>query len=472
MKVHTQIPNVAIIGGGITGLSACYYLDKISKQRKKPVNWSLYESSGRIGGKIRTVKQNGFLIEEGADSFVSFLPWAVTLCRELGLENELIAPRPSDNPVWVYRKGLSHPFPKGIFFSPPLNLHEIASSKLLSERGKKRLLKEESIPARKRTRDESLSQFIRRRMGTEVLTRMAGPLLSGIHASDSEKLSMLSTYPHMEEMEQKYGSLFKVYKNMKPATSSAFLSIKSGIGSLTDRIADLLTSEKINLYRKISMIEFKDGKYHVKGLNMKSGKAFVLKTDGVILAIPSNEAGEITRPVNKSLSDKLLHNLRSVSTVNVYMAYHYSPLLEKHLKGNGLLISHDENITITALSWSSKKYEYRAPSNSILIRAFLGRDGRDSVVNYSDCEIQDVLKREIPLFLPKNVNPVFSKIIRQHNSFPQYDVGHASRIKDILSDCPAGLFLAGSPYGGVGIPSCIKQGKIAAERMFDYAFRN
>lgn len=462
MKKFKRKKRVAIIGGGITGLAAAYYLQK--RIADYPIDWILIEEANRLGGRIYTEKHDDFQVEEGPDSFITFKPWALDLCKELGLSKELISPSNTQFPTWIFQNGKTSPFPRGIFYSSPSFL-ELLATNLLSWRGKFRLFMEPLIPAKSVEKDETLGSFIRRRMGNEVLEKMAGPLLAGIHAADPEKMSLLNSYPALARMERASGSLLKGHRKMTSSGSPVFLTLKGGLSSLVERINSFLPQEKIMLRSKLALIKKKKNKYKIIFENATGLSE--IDADYVLLTIPAKQASKPLLPLSSDLC-KELRKIRSTSTINVYLGFSSMIKIKKYFKGHGLLIPNKENRHVSACSWTSLKFANRATHDNVLIRVFLGRDGKEEINKFSDDEIVSYVTNQLYELVGINEIPKFIKINRMHNAHPQYDLNHHRRISSIESYCPSGLYLAGSSYYGTGIPDCIRQGKESVEKILNH----
>jgi oxygen-dependent protoporphyrinogen oxidase len=238
--------HIAIIGGGITGLAAAFYLRREAEARGQEVRCTLLEAQPRLGGKIITDRVNEFTIEGGPDSFIVDKPWCLQLCHDAGVGDDLIPSNELQRKVYVLRKGRLVEFPTGFRLTVPTELLPFARSSLISPLGKLRMLGDLVIPPRREGGDESLAAFIRRRLGEEALDRIAGPLLGGIFVSDPERLSMDSTFPRLQAMEREYGSLIRAaraVRNLPPPTpklraagNAMFNSLKHGMGGLVDAL--------------------------------------------------------------------------------------------------------------------------------------------------------------------------------------------------------------------------------------------
>jgi oxygen-dependent protoporphyrinogen oxidase len=216
--------HIAIIGAGTSGLSAAYRLNQLMPQAVLCV----FDRRNRVGGVLETLRKDGYQIEQSADNFITTVPWGVNLCKELGLGDELVQTNPNARRTYVVRKGKLHLLPDGFLMMAPTKLMPMATTPILSPLGKLRAGLELLIPSRKDDIDESMSAFVRRRLGREVFERLVEPLVSGVYAADMDKLSVLATLPRFREMERQYGSLIWAMQRQLRANKAAHLSEQSG----------------------------------------------------------------------------------------------------------------------------------------------------------------------------------------------------------------------------------------------------
>src|SRR6202162_5653497 len=251
-------PRIAILGGGISGLSAAFRLLELSAKHEAPLEVTLLERGPRVCGALCTIReQQGFIAEAGADSFLTEKPWALDLVRRLGLDGELVATRAEFRRTYVVRNGALAEIPEGFSLLAPTRMLPMLRSPLLSPLGKLRVMIEPLIPRRRGHRDESLASFVTRRLGREVLERIAQPLAGGIYTADPEHLSLRATLPRFADMEARHGSVIrglraaarkhgaesgKSGKHGKPggisgARWSLFASMRGGVGTIVDALA-------------------------------------------------------------------------------------------------------------------------------------------------------------------------------------------------------------------------------------------
>jgi len=463
---------VVIIGGGIAGLSLAYNLLLHARLRHiGDLAVTLLEKSERPGGNIRTERINGFLIEGGPDCFLSEKPWAMELCKSLGLSDRLLPTKEARGKTYVFSSGRLHLLPEGVILMVPTKILPLLTSTLITFRGKLRMALELFIPKRKEKGDETLSDFVRRRLGAEALEKIAEPLVAGVHAGDADTMSVKASFPRFVELEENYGSLIRgMLARMRTAqggkTASGitmFMTLKGGLGELVDRIVEELEGVSIGTKKNVRGIVKKNTGYEV----LIEGEPS-LHAHSVVVATPAYVAAGIVKGMDSALSAKLL-NIPYASTATVSMGYKRKDLKEP-LNGFGFVVPGAENRKIMAATWSSEKWEGRAPGDSVLIRCFVGGAKKGELVFLSDKEMAETVKGELKEIMGIEAEPVLVKIFRWEKAMPQYVVGHGERIKEIeeLMSKHPGLYLTGSAYHGIGISDTVREAEVAAKKVLRY----
>ncbi|HLY27609.1 MAG TPA: protoporphyrinogen oxidase [Aggregatilineales bacterium] len=446
--------NVVIVGGGITGLAAAWEL------QQQGVAYTLLEGSGRLGGKITTESVDGFVIEGAADSFLTtrnLSAWQ--LCREIGLGDRLIGTNPEKRAVYVFSKGHLHPFPRGMRLIVPLDAEGLMESPLLSEQGKRRMLDEINIPAVSAATDESLASFIRRRFGEEALEIFGDSLLSGIHAADPEKLSVAAAYPDYPRLERTYGSVIRgTQSSPAPAPNpdgprSMFMSPRRGMGEMIDTLVGCLTGD-VRVGQSVTQIDDRT-------VLTESGER--ITAAAIILTTSARVAATAVKRSLPQLADSL-SAFTCISSGNVSLGFRLEDI-PRPLDGTGFVIPRSEGTRIGACTWSSIKFAGRAPDGFALLRVFVGGFGREDDINLPDDELIKLALTALRNIMGIQAAPVIQRVFRWRDASPQYAVGHLERLEALRSMCPAWLVLAGSPYGGIGIPDCVGQGRLAAQQV-------
>lgn len=467
-------PHIIIIGGGITGLAAAYYLQRKGKSSGTSLRCTLIEKSSAVGGKIVTEEVGHFLVDGGPDCFLTRKPWGVSLCRELGLEDDLLGTNDEQRKIYVLNEGRLQPMPEGMMLVVPTRFLPFATSPLISIPGKLRMALEPFIPPRKEDGDETLASFMRRRLGEEALQKLAEPLLSGIHVSDPERLSLKSSFPRLLDLERKYGSLTKGMlaarrkaaawrKEHGESSLSMFVSLREGMQQLVQELEQRLDPRSVITGREIVSVVSQQGDGPPYLVQFKDGRT--LQADAVILTTPAKVSSRLVKDLDPSLSQQL-GKIRFTSTAVVTLGYppqNGTPDLD----GFGFLIPETENRLINGCTWTSTKFDHRSPPGHKLIRCFLGGPEKEGLVDWDDEAMISMVRRELAQIMDLEAEPEMIRIFRWHKAHPQYDLGHMDRVENIRrrASLHPGLVLAGSSYDGVGVPDCIRQAKEAVQRL-------
>lgn len=453
---------VAVVGGGIAGLSAAWYLQQAG------IEYVVLEAGQRWGGKIHTERIEGygsdpFVIEGGPDSFITQKPWGLALAQELGLTDALIGTNPDLKQTYVLHRGRPLPLPDGVLLLVPTKLKPFLLSSLLSPWGKLRMGLDLFLPPRRDDGDETLAEFVQRRLGREALERIAEPLLSGIYNAEADKQSLLATFPRFREIEQQYGSLTRgmLAQQARRRNDSSgrpsppfFVAPRDGMETLVEALVARLTGEH-RTETPIVSLEPLAGGYR---LYQDDGAA--LEAERVILATPAYVAARLLQPLAPDAA-ALLASIRYVGTGIVSLAFRADHVVNP-LQGYGLVIPQGERRPINAVTLSSVKFARRAPAGYELVRVFFGGSRSPQTMELDDAALLTTVRRELEAILGLGAEPLFSRIYRWPQANPQYDVGHLERVAAIEAALPEGIWVIGSAYRGVGIPDCIRQGREAA----------
>lgn len=481
----TQPYDVAIIGGGISGLATAYYLQRHASQAGRPLRYTLIERAATFGGKIVTEQVHGygdapFIVEGGPDSFITQKPWALQLARELGMGERLLGTNDHLRKTFVLHKGKPTPLPDGVLLIVPTRFAPFALSPLMSPLGKLRMAFDFLVPARQDDEDETLADFVRRRLGDEALDKIAEPLLSGIYNAEAEKQSLLATFPRFREIEKKHGSLIRgmlAARNNSPAKLpaptngqqaakplSAFISFRAGAQELVDALLPKLTGE-LRLQTGVNSIT-RTGNTSPAPYQLQLSDGSVLTAHNVVLATPAFVSANLLTTLSPDAAN-LLAAIRYVSTGTVSFGYRHSEV-NHPLNGFGVVIPRSEKRAINAITWSSTKFDHRAPAGHALIRVFFGGSRNPEIVERSDEDILAIARRELHSLLGIDATPLFHRLFRWHNATPQYDIGHLKRVDAIEAALPAGIYVTGSPYRGIGIPDCVHQAQQTADHLWQH----
>jgi oxygen-dependent protoporphyrinogen oxidase len=448
---------IAVIGGGISGLAAAHRVRELAPNSDVVV----LEAGERVGGLLRTERRDGFVIEHGPDSILTQKPWAQRLAERLGLSDQMIGTHPDQHGAYVVCRGRLERIPEGFSLMAPTQWQPTLASPILSARGKARLLLEPLIAADPPHDDESLASFVTRRMGREVLERLAQPLVGGIYGSDPAQLSLHATMPRFVQMERDHGSVVRGLQQ-SPHTETAgvrygmFFSFRDGMQTFTDTLGRRLDSQ-IRLRCAVERIEM-----IARGYRLHAAGYDVGEYDAVIIATPAAAAARLFASVDAPITQSLSAITHS-STATVSYAWKRDEIPHA-LDAYGFVVPHVEQRRLMACTWSSQKWQSRAPAGYALIRVFFGGHGDPGVVDRSDEELIRVGLIELRALMGIEAKPTFGRVARQHFAMPQYTLGHLKRASaiDALVQSHPGLALAGTALHGVGIPDAVREGEQAA----------
>ena len=431
----------------------------------------LLERGARCGGALETIRRDGFVIETGADSFLSEKLACAELAARLGLGAELIPTREIYRKTCVVRAGRLVEIPAGFSLLAPAHLGPVFRSRLFSPLGKLRIALEPYVAARTGSDDESLDSFVTRRLGREVLDRVAQALAGGIYTADPKRLSMAATMPRFVEMERRYGSVVKGMRAAEDARAakssdvsgarwSLFQSFRNGMATLPETLATRLGASIRKGAEVVAMSRSGDA----WRLALASGDS--IEADAVICAAPAYAASRIVASIAPPAA-KLLGAISYASAATVNLTYRESDF-DGPPRAFGFVVPAIERRRIIAGSFSSFKFEGRAPAGAILARAFVGGEMSRDMMRLSDEEMVAAVRDEFRALLGVSAAPGFTEVRRWPDSMPQYEVGHLARVAEIeraVAEIPA-FAIAGAAYRGVGIPDCIRSGENAADAIF------
>lgn len=469
---------VVIIGGGIAGLSAAYYLDQKASQEGKSLEISLIEASDRLGGKIITDRVGEFVVEGGPDTFLATKPWAAALCRELGLESRLEGTNPRHKRTFVLHKGRLQSLPDGLTMMIPTRFSPMIRTGLLSWPEKIRMGMDFFLPPRPLDGDESLGEFVSRRLGRAAYERLIEPLMSGIYAGDGDQLSLQSTFPYLRELELSQGGLVKgalqarrklAEKGQKAVGSrSAFLTPRTGLAEIVESLAAVLKGRpgvEMRLSSPARRVYPENPGFRVE---LSNGE--ILEAEAVVLGVPAYVSGSLLEEAAPDLG-RDLQDIPYISTATISLGYRLADLSQP-LDGYGYVIPRREGRRALACTWTSTKFPHRAPEGYALLRVFAGRAGEQDDLPQDPEALLALAKEELRQTMGITAEPVLHKTFYWDRAMPQYNLGHPERLKRIdqaLENLP-GLALAGNGYRGIGIPDCIHSGATAAEKIFTGLF--
>lgn len=455
--MSTSRPRVVVVGGGVAGLTAAYRLSRRGDHRDAHV--TVVEADHRVGGKLRSIEVGGLAVEAGADSFLARKPWAVELCRELGLGGELDPPGASGAFLWT-NEGLVR-FPEDAAFGIPSDVGQVLRWPGLSRGGRLRAARDLVRRPRRDDADESLGSLLRRRLGDEATELAVAPLLAGLFAGDVDRLSVRATFPELATWERTQGSLVRGSQAARRASADIgprpmFLRLRGGMPRLTDALAAATGRERLVLDDPAASLE-------------RRGHAWIVRTaggaidaDAVVLAAPAFESARLLREIAPAPSAGLAE-IPYASTAVVFLVYP-DGTAGAIPDGSGFVVPAGR-APMTACTWLSRKWPREEYGSRAVLRCYVGGAGFEEVVEEPDEEIVDAVARHVSAVLPLPDRPQASALYRWRRAMPQYEVGHLDRVRAIRSLLPGGIFVTGSAFAGVGIPDCVRDADETADAV-------
>lgn len=456
---------IAIVGGGIAGLTAAYELSRLASSGVA-VEATLFEASPRLGGIVETVREGGFVIECGPDAWVTEKPWARELAEELGLGDEILPSNDATRKTYVLMDRQLKAMPDGMRMMVPSNLAALDHSDLFSAEAKRAFHDEVNRAAELKAsppqQDESVADFVQRHFGTEVLEKIGAPLLRGVFGGDVAKLSVNAVMAPFVAMEREHGSLIsamQIRADAKESNESAvFTTLQSGLGTLVDRMIAAIPKTWIHLGATIHSIARHGDTWSLK--TSSTQEAF----DAILMAAPVHVARTLLQPTDARVAELMEMDASSA----VIVAFGFPEATEFSTPpGFGFLVPQDSGSRLLACTFVDQKFASRVPKNGKLVRAFFGGDSAERLMRCGNDEVASVARLELAPILGPLPEPQVTVVRRWPKSLPQYAVGHIERMKELderLLKIP-GLSLLGNGYRGVGLPDLIRDARAAARQI-------
>ncbi|MGX9708206.1 protoporphyrinogen oxidase [Laceyella tengchongensis] len=458
--------HVAIVGGGITGLTVAYYLHREIEAKRLPMQFTLIESSSRLGGKIDTLRRDGYVIEKGPDSFLERKRHATQLAMDLGLEGELV--NNETGQAFIYHERELHPIPEGSVMGMPTKIEPFLQSGLLSVPGKARALEDLLLPPEEMAGDLSVGDFFRRRFGDEMVDRVIEPLISGVYGNPIDHLSLLATFPQYHRLLMEHGSLIKAMRNTRPPRTSKrkkgmFQTLRSGLGTLVERIEASLPAACVR--KNTEIIHFTKLE---EGYRLALSDGGTIEASHVVFTTPHPVTRRLLRPY---LDLPPIDMSEPTSVATVALAFPKEQV-RVSVQGTGFIVPRQADLSITACTWLHQKWPHTTPEGKALLRCFVGRPQTDEIVHRSDEEIIQTVLADLRRIRAMDISgePEFTFVHRFTASRPPYEVGHpywVERTMGQVREALPNVLLSGSFYRGVGLPDCIQQGKEVVAELVD-----
>jgi len=459
-----------IIGGGISGLSTAWLLRDKARKAGLELDLSLLEKETRVGGKIWSIREEGYTCEWGPNGFLDSKPQTLELCSAIGVQGNLHRSNDNARKRFIFSGGELHPLPEG---GP-----SFLKSRLISWPGKLRLALEPTpfIAAAPAGVDETLAAFGRRRLGKEALDKLIAPMVSGIFAGDPETMSLVSCFPRIAELEREYGGLIRAMVMLakkkkrdvaegKVVSSAAgpggvLTSFREGIQYLSDALLASLEGIVKRGSAVVSVNKGQGGAYRVTCADGSEHEA-----DLVIAASPAYAVADMLDGFDREIS-QVLRQIPYASMTVVCFGYERDRIAHP-LDGFGYLIPKKEGRSTLGTLWDSSMFENRAPAGKVLLRSMMGGACFPEYVKLGDDEVVARVRRDLQATMGIEAEPSFVRVFRHPQAIPQYTVGHCQRLEALagLLKAHPGLVLTGNSYRGIGLNDCVA----AAQRASDEA---
>ena len=455
--------SLVVVGGGITGLAAAW------QGARRGARVTLVESDGRLGGKVGTTHRDGFVIEEGPDSYVAYRPAAAQLIEELGLSDQVIAPAPGRR-VSLLSRGRLRPMPDGMGMVLPTRLWPFVTTTVLSWPDKLRAALDLVIPRQLGDHDVAIGTFLRARLGGGIVRRFADPMVGGIYGADIDELSLDAVLPSLRENERDHRSLMiasltagraarkRAGAAVRGPGSSPFRTLAGGLGQLVDVLGERLRAEGVEILTATTVEALDD-----RGVRLSDGRE--LDADAVVLAGGAADSARLLRP-HVPAAAETLDRIPLASTTVVTLAWPASAFASVP-DSQGWLQA--DPGPFSGLTVSSVKFAGRAPDGTVLARIFVP-DKRGPLTDADDDELTAATLDHVRPLLQVSDDPAFVHITRWRKTMPKYTVGHLERVAavdDAVAAHRATWAVAGSALHGVGVPDCIADGRKQADAVLD-----
>lgn len=464
---------VVVVGGGVGGMAAAYELTREATRRGISLQVTVLEARDRVGGSILTETVDGCIVEGGPDCFVSEKPWGIELIEEVGLADQLSGTNDARRRTYVLWKGRPHPLPDGLILLVPTRILPFVTTRLFSWPGKLRMALDLVLPRKRDGADETLGDFIRRRLGRETLDKLGEPLVAGIHSGDPETMSIKATFPRFVDMEREDRSLIvamlkrmRAVRAARAATAAAargvanahprpprtmFMTLDKGLGTLMTELTNRVGAEALRTHQTVQTLSRRT----CGGWTVQTAEGDTYEADAVLFATPAYATAEMVRGVAPELADDLAA-IPYVSSATVTLAYPAASFPDR-LDGFGLVIPKGEHRQVKAFTWVTSKFYGRAPADIVLMRCFI-RATAGETDGLSEEQMAAMARAELADILGIAVPPLWSRAYRWDRAMPQYVVGHLERMAriDARVDALPGVRLAGGAYKGSGIPDTVR----------------
>lgn len=458
---------VAIIGAGITGLSSAFFI----KKHFPNVDITIYEASDVPGGKIKTVSRDGYTIELGPESYLGRKSIMTEVAKEVGIPEEDIITNQTGQ-SYIFARNQLYPIPGGSILGIPTDIKPFVTTKLISFKGKLRALKDLTRKPISMNEDISVGAFFRYRLGDEILENLIEPLLSGIYGTDIDQLSLMSTFPNFKTLEDTHGSIMKGMQKVRlhrekqdqhntEGPQGQFKQFRHGLYDLIIQLERWLKQHHVAFEYNTSIENLVRQQ---KGYNVVTAHETSTFFDGVIVTTPHHV---FHKWFEADPAFDYFKHLEASSVATIVFAFDEKNIKNTH-NGTGFVIARTSNTSITACTWTTKKWPHTTPDGKVLIRAYIGKPGDDIVKTHSNEELVAIAKKDLSQMMTFYDEPDFTIVNKMIDASPQYHVGHIHNIKriqeHIYKEYPP-LQITGALFEAVGLPDCIQQAQDAVQRL-------
>ncbi|WP_211746873.1 protoporphyrinogen oxidase [Paenibacillus sp. Marseille-Q4541] len=459
---------IAVIGGGITGLSAAYTLQKEIRNGGLSARVVLFEAAEQLGGKIRTAHDGNFTMETGADSVVTRKQQIFDTIEALQLQERVVYNETGTS--FIHTDGELKQIPEDAMFGIPMSIESLASTTLVSAEGKVAALKDLYTPNETFTKQDSLGDFLEAFLGTEFVEKQIAPVISGVYSGDIHELTLASTMPYLLEYKNEYGSLIRGLdahrsKLKGPKEGKKFLSFEGGMAELIQAYERELTEVTIRKNTAVTKIERnqQEGTYSI---SVQEGEG--LTADQVILAVPHKAAQDM---LQQEQLDADMEQLLSSSMISIYLGYDV-PDERLPANGTGFITSGNSELVCNACTWTSRKWKHTSKHSQLLVRLFYksANPAYEQMKDMSQEELLQVASEDVRNSLAIEENPITHNVRVWHEDMPNYHRKHHELVHSLeqkMSEHFPGILLAGCSYYGVGIPDCIANGEKTASLVIE-----
>ncbi|MGE7624356.1 protoporphyrinogen oxidase [Viridibacillus sp. NPDC096237] len=456
---------VVVVGGGITGLSTMLYLQKEKVNKGLDINLMLVEKNDFLGGKMLSVEREGFILETGADSIVARHASVMPLVEDLGLQDDLVYNGTGIS--YIYTNNTLHAIPADSVFGIPTSVESLESSTLVSAEGKQEALKDLELPNEHFTKDSSIGSFLEYFLGKELVEKQIAPVLSGVYSGKLDTLTMASTLPYLLDYKDQYGSIIKGFgahkEKFQKAANKKFISFKNGLSSLFNRFEEKLTDVTILKGISTNDIEKNGDKYRITFNNHAA-----IEADFIVLTTPHDVTQKLLKDPNL---DEDFNEFSNASLITIYLGFNI-PDSQLPADGTGFIVSENSDVKCNACTWTSRKWSHTSKDGKLLVRLFYKNSNPafEEMKHLSKAELTKIALEDIAKSLKIEAEPTVVDVTKWNDLMPVYHLGHAKTVEALstkMASSYENIVLAGCSYYGVGIGSCIKNGKETAESILN-----